>query len=338
MARLRLRAEGRPQAPRAVAGARTTTTSWPASRPSPPTGALALGFAISPGLSIDPDDPTTTSRALAAKVDQVVGARARLGGAGPRRHPLRRRPAGRGPRRADHLAARPPRRPRRAARSCPPSTSASRPSPYLDELAAGVPEDVPIAWTGRAVVNDAITVADAEARAASLGGRPPLRLGQLPRQRRHHGRPPLPRAAARPGGRAARRLLRLPGQPDGPAARLPPAPRLDRRLGPRRGPRGGVGRQRRATSGGWPSPRPATASPPHEVVAGGDLRAIRAHFADAAACARPGLEEEAEPWLAQAHLDARPGAQRGGRARGRARRRGGARLLLRLAGLPAQPR
>ncbi len=47
-------------------------------------------------------------------------------------------------------------------------------SPYLDALAAGVPTDVPIAWTGRTVVCDTITAADAKARAAAVGDRAPL--------------------------------------------------------------------------------------------------------------------------------------------------------------------
>ena len=46
-------------------------------------------------------------------------------------------------------------------------------TPYLDAIADGVPEDVPICWTGRYVVNDAITVEDAGRRAAVLGGRKP---------------------------------------------------------------------------------------------------------------------------------------------------------------------
>ena len=49
-----------------------------------------------------------------------------------------------------------------------------RPTPYLDALAAGVPPDVPIAWTGTTVVNDVVTAEEARARAAALGGRRPL--------------------------------------------------------------------------------------------------------------------------------------------------------------------
>jgi hypothetical protein len=46
-------------------------------------------------------------------------------------------------------------------------------TPYLDAIADGLPLDVPICWTGRYVVNERITVADAERRAAVLGGRKP---------------------------------------------------------------------------------------------------------------------------------------------------------------------
>jgi beta-N-acetylglucosaminidase-like protein len=48
------------------------------------------------------------------------------------------------------------------------------PNDYLRALDGGVPDDVPIGWTGRTVVNDSITVADASARANALGGRAPL--------------------------------------------------------------------------------------------------------------------------------------------------------------------
>jgi hyaluronoglucosaminidase len=41
------------------------------------------------------------------------------------------------------------------------------------------------------------------------------------------------------------------------------------------------------------------------AVAGGDLGPARALFTDAAACAAPGLEDEAAAWLAQVHRDAR---------------------------------
>ena len=47
-------------------------------------------------------------------------------------------------------------------------------------------------------------------------------------------------------------------------------------------------------------PRQAVAA-----AAAGDLGPARALFTDAAACAAPGLEDEAEPWITQVHRDAR---------------------------------
>ena len=104
----------------------TTPTSWPASSASPPRATSRLGFAISPGLSIDCDSAEDRA-ALAAKVDQVVAVGAPARRAGPRRHPVRRRAAGRGPRPAHHLAARAPRTAAPTCRSSRPSTSACGP-------------------------------------------------------------------------------------------------------------------------------------------------------------------------------------------------------------------
>ena len=157
----------------------TTTTSWPASRPSPPTATLRLGFAISPGLSMDYDDADDRA-ALAAKVDQVVGGGAALVVLALRRHPVRRRPAGRGPRRADHLAPRPPRRPGRRSRSSRPSTSGSARRPTSTRWPRRARRRARSRGPGGPWSNDAITVADAEARAASLGGRPPLLWDNYP--------------------------------------------------------------------------------------------------------------------------------------------------------------
>jgi hypothetical protein len=135
-------------------------------------GTLAVGFAISPGLSIDyasNDDRV----ALAAKVDQVVGLGIRLvvlalddipfgGGDQGRAHAalttwLR-----------EHLGD------RAELALVPTEYVGTASTPYLDALAEGVPGDVPIAWTGEAVVNDSITAAQALVRSASLGDRPPL--------------------------------------------------------------------------------------------------------------------------------------------------------------------
>ena len=132
---------------------------------------LQVGFAISPGLSIDTASADDRA-ALAAKVDQVVDLGVGAGGAAVRRHPVR---PGLGPEHAelttwlhDHLDG------RAELILTPTEYAGTEPSPYLDALAAGLPEDVLIGWTGRRVVCDEITVAEAQARADALGGRPPF--------------------------------------------------------------------------------------------------------------------------------------------------------------------
>jgi hyaluronoglucosaminidase len=140
-------------------------------------GGLNVGFAISPGLSIDYrslDD----RHALAAKVDQVVELGVDLICLALDDIPNR---PGLGEDHAElttflweHLGD------RAGLLLVPTEYVGSRWTPYLYALAGGVPEDVPIAWTGMAVVNDTITQADARARAASLGGRRPLLWDNYP--------------------------------------------------------------------------------------------------------------------------------------------------------------
>jgi hyaluronoglucosaminidase len=141
-------------------------------------GGLRLGFAISPGPSMDYADAGDRA-ALAAKVDQVVGAGARLvvlalddipfgGGEQGRAHAEVTRWL------RDHLA------PGVLLALVPTEYVGTRPSRYLDALADGVPREVPIGWTGRAVVNRTVTAAEARERAASLDGRPPLLWDNYP--------------------------------------------------------------------------------------------------------------------------------------------------------------
>jgi hypothetical protein len=133
-------------------------------------GGLVLGCSVSPGLDIDYRSGAERALLL-AKIEQYVDA-----GAGlislqfddiPHRPEL-------GVEHADitawvhtHLAG------RAILTMCPVEYVGWERSPYLDALADGVPEDVPLCWTGELVVNDSITVADAERRAATLGGRKP---------------------------------------------------------------------------------------------------------------------------------------------------------------------
>ena len=133
-------------------------------------GGLTLGCAVSPGLSID--YRSGADRALLmAKIESLVDAGAGLIALQFDDIPMR---DGLGAEHGDitawvhtHLDG------RAELAMCPTEYVGVEPSPYLSALADLVPEDVPIQWTGVLVVNDEITVADAEARAAALGGRKP---------------------------------------------------------------------------------------------------------------------------------------------------------------------
>ena len=136
------------------------------------SGALRLGFGISPGLSIDVAS-SADREALLAKVDQVVDTGAALvalclddipfGGADQ---------GGAHGRLATELAAH--LGDRAALVLVPTEYVGIRRTPYLTALAAATPPEVAIGWTGDAVVNEAITVAQAKRRAEALAGRPPL--------------------------------------------------------------------------------------------------------------------------------------------------------------------
>jgi hyaluronoglucosaminidase len=140
-------------------------------------GTLDVGFCISPGLSIDSGSASDRD-ALAAKVDQVVGLGVRVVALLLDDIPVR---PGLGPEHAaltswlwEHLAD------RAELLLVPTEYAGIEPSPYLDALAADVPPAVPIGWTGRRVVCDTITIADAAARAAALGGRAPFVWDNFP--------------------------------------------------------------------------------------------------------------------------------------------------------------
>lgn len=141
-------------------------------------GTLRLGFGISPGLSIDVDDRADLD-ALGAKVDAVVDRGAGLvvlclddipfGGADQGDAHARL-----GTWLADHVAD------RAAVAFVPTEYVGIRRTPYLSALGAGLPDDVPIGWTGDAVVNEQITAMQARRRAEALGGRPPLVWDNVP--------------------------------------------------------------------------------------------------------------------------------------------------------------
>jgi hyaluronoglucosaminidase len=263
-----------------------------------------LGFAISPGLSMDPG--SSEDRAvLGAKVDQVVEA-----GARSVMLALDDIPFGGGPQGEQHAALTGWLLDHLAGRAdlvlVPTEYVGTARSPYLDALAAGAPSEVPIGWTGRAVVNDRITVADAEARAASLGGRRPLlwdnypvndgsmvdRLFLGPIQGRDRD---LPEACS---GYLANAMVQ-------PRASTLPLSSIAAWLA---GEDPHAAWERDAADLGWLAfARACDTRAPHEAVAAaahGDLAPARRLFAEAAVCAAPGLEEEAADWIEQVHRDA----------------------------------
>jgi hyaluronoglucosaminidase len=268
-------------------------------------GAARLGFAISPGLSMDPDSGEDRA-ALAAKVDQVVEVGASSVMLALDDIPFGGEPQGEQHARLtgwllDHLAG------RAGLVLVPTEYVGTARSPYLDALAAGAPTEVPIGWTGRAVVNDTITVADAEARAASLGGRPPLLWDNYPVNDATMGDrlflgpltgrdPDLPAACS---GYLANAMVQ-------PRASTLPLSSIAAWL---RGDDPVLAWERDAADLGWLAfARACDTRAAHEAVAAaaaGDCGPARLLFAEAAACAAPGLEDEAAAWLQQVHLDAK---------------------------------
>lgn len=133
-------------------------------------GGLTLGCSVSPGLDIRYRDPEERALLL-AKIDQFIDAGAGLVSLQFDDIPHR---AGLGEEHADITTWIHTRLDGRAELAMVPvEYVGSDRSPYLDALAHGLPDDVPISWTGNLVVNDTITVADANARAKALGGRKP---------------------------------------------------------------------------------------------------------------------------------------------------------------------
>ncbi len=267
------------------------------------SGTLALGFAISPGLSMAYGDDADRT-ALGAKVDQVVAV-----GATHVVLALEDIPFGGEPQGAAHAAVTTWLHGHLAGRArlsvVPTEYVGTSPSPYLAALAAGLPEDVPVGWTGMSVVNDEITVAQAEQRAAALGGRRPLLWDNYPvndgpmADRLFLG--PLrgrePGLAEACSGYCANPMVQ-------PLASRIPLASIAAWL------RGADPDDAWTTAAAdlgclaFASACDGVAA--REAVATGDLSEARRLFTDAAACGAPGLEDDAGPWLTQVHRDAHP--------------------------------
>lgn len=143
---------------------------------------LHVGFAISPGLSID-EDSRSDRAALAEKVDRIVDLGvAHVGLFLDDLPPDTSRTAaeqgaahaGLATRLRDHLEG------RATLSVCPTQYIGTQTSPYLTAFARDLPADVPVGWTGASVVNDEITGEEARARAEALGGRRPLLWDNVP--------------------------------------------------------------------------------------------------------------------------------------------------------------
>lgn len=140
-------------------------------------GTLRVGFAVSPGLSIDVRSASDRA-ALLAKLHSVVERGVSLVGLLLDDLPPS---AGLG---TDHGSLTAWLRQELPADvelfMTPLHYTGTEATPYLDELAALVPESVPIAWTGPRVVNDMITVANAQTWSEAVGGRRPLLWDNTP--------------------------------------------------------------------------------------------------------------------------------------------------------------
>jgi hypothetical protein len=141
-------------------------------------GTLHVGFGISPGLSIDYTSAADRA-SLAAKIDQVIAV-----GVDLLCLALDDIPFGGGEQGHAHAALTSWLREHIGDRGVlvlvPTEYVGCTSTPYLDALANGVPDDVPIAWTGNAVVNETITTDDGRARAKALGDRRPLLWDNYP--------------------------------------------------------------------------------------------------------------------------------------------------------------
>ena len=141
---------------------------------------MSFGFALSPGLDLDPvsDRDAVLAKLLAAVedgADWVVLAFDDLpGAAGPAEGEAQ---AGLVAWTADALWQRAP---DVRVSMVPTQYVGSAPSPYLAALAGGLPRAVDIAWTGSSVVCPAVTADEARDRANALDGRPPLLWDNYP--------------------------------------------------------------------------------------------------------------------------------------------------------------
>lgn len=270
-------------------------------------GGLTVGFAISPGLSIDAAS-AADRQALAAKltpmldrgVELVVLALDDL----PPRPGLGEEHAALTSWLHDWLDG-------RATLALIPTeyTGTGGTTPYLEALAT-LPGDVPVGWTGPSVVNDVVGAEDARRRREALGGRPPLLWDNWPvndavmADRLFLG--PLrgrdPELAEVCSGYLANPMV----QPRASMVALASTAAFLRGDDPvttwnEAAEAAGLRVLGEACDGTVPSALVA------DVVAGAPTGRLAAWLEAAVRCEAPGLEGEAEPWVEQVHVEARLG-------------------------------
>ena len=264
------------------------------------SGTLDVGFAVSPGLSIDYRDDDDR-RALAAKLAPMLDAGVRWVCLALDDIPVR---DGLGDDQAaltawlyEWLEG------RAGLVLVPTEYVGTRGSAYLDALAGGVPENVPIAWTGTLVVNDRITADEARARADACGGRAPFLWDNYPvndaimSDRLFMG----PLRGRDPGlldvcsGYLANPMVQ-------PRCSLLPLASIAAYL---RGEDPEAAWQDEADAAGLRVFAEACdGEVPRRLVEDGDADALEAWLNAAAACHAPGLEGEADRWLDQVRAEA----------------------------------
>jgi hyaluronoglucosaminidase len=259
-------------------------------------GGVRVGFAVSPGLSMQMDDADDRAALLAKFADL------RAAGVDLFCLALDDIPAGPDSARgqgelcswlADALS------PTRLL-FVPTDYTSCTPNPYLDALATFVPPDVAIGWTGPTVVADRIMAADARGRADALGGRTPWLWDNYPvndgimTERLFMG----PLTGREPGlaelldGYLANPMLQ---------ARASQLPLASAMAWCRSGDAQATW-ERVADELGWTEFARACSE---EYLASLDGAAVRDFLVAAAACSAPGIDDEVEPWLRQIRREAK---------------------------------
>ena len=265
-------------------------------------GGLSVGFAISPGLSID-STVREDREALAAKVAPMLDLGVELVVLAlddlPPRPGLGEEHAALATWLHEWLTG-------RATLALVPTeyTGTGGSTPYLDAI-AGLPDDVAIGWTGPFVVNDEITVDDAQRRREALGGRPPLLWDNWPvndavmADRLFLG--PLrgrdPALAEVCAGYLANPMV----QPHANALPLASVAAFLRGDDPVAAWEAEADRRHLRVLAAVPAALVA------EVASGAATGSLAAWLDAAAHCGAPGLEDEVGPWLEQVHAEARLG-------------------------------